>query len=169
MNRVETHPILLCYDGSPGARHAIEKAGVLFPGHEVVVLHVWSPIALVLSRYGGVMTAPPTFDDQEIRQAASQIADQGAAAARAAGLVATSDITETSYEGIAHEILAVADRHHASLIVLGARGLSAFKSMLLGSVSHSVAQHAHRPVLIVPPATHAAADVDSGARAHASV
>ena len=63
----------------------------------------------------------------------------------------------------------MADRHDASLIVLGARGLSAFKSMLLGSVSHSVAQHAHRPVLIVPPAAHAVADVDSAARAHASV
>ena len=69
VNAVETHPILLCYDGSPGAKHAIEEAGALFPGHEVVVLHVWSPIALVLSRYGGV-TTPPTFDDQEIRQAA---------------------------------------------------------------------------------------------------
>ena len=169
MNSLETRPLLLCYDASPGARHAIEQTGDLFPGHEAVVLHVWSPIALLLSKYGGVMAAPPVFDDQEIREAATQVAEQGAAAARAAGLVATSDITETSYEGIAHEILAVADRHDASLIVLGARGLSAFKSMLLGSVSHSVAQHAHRPVLIVPPAAHAAADVDSAARATASV
>ena len=45
-----------------------------------------------------------------------------------------------------------ADQYDAELIVLGARGLSAFKSMILGSVSHSVAQHARRPVLIVPPA-----------------
>ena len=132
------------------------------------MVHVWSPIALVLSRYGGI-TTPPTFDDQEIRQAASQLADEGAAAARAAGLDATSDVSESSYEGIAHEILAMADRHGASLIVLGARGLSAFKSMLLGSVSHSVAQRSHRPVLIVPPATHAAGDAESTARAHASV
>ncbi len=38
------------------------------------------------------------------------------------------------------------------MIVIGARGLSTFKSFVLGSVSHGVAQHAHVPVLIVPPA-----------------
>ena len=35
--------------------------------------------------------------------------------------------------------------------MLGARGLSAVRSIVLGSVSYSVAQHAHLPVLIVPP------------------
>ncbi len=38
--------------------------------------------------------------------------------------------------------------------MLGTRGLSGFKSMVLGSVSHGVAQHAHVPVLVVPPAQH---------------
>ena len=167
MSPTETRPILLCYDGSPGAARAIEKAGALFPGQTAIVLHVWSPIALVLSRYGG-MASPAVFDDEEIRGAASLIADAGATAATAAGLIATGDVAETSYEGTAHEILAAADRHDAALIVLGARGLSAFKSLLLGSVSHSVAQHAHRPVLIVPPATVAEVRSDVARRAHAT-
>jgi nucleotide-binding universal stress UspA family protein len=87
-----------------------------------------------------------------LQGAALKVAAAGARAAAAAGLDATAEVSEVTYEGIAHAILAAAERHDASLIVLGARGLSAFKSLLLGSVSHGVAQHAHRAVLIVPPA-----------------
>ncbi len=38
----------------------------------------------------------------------------------------------------------------ASAIVLGSRGLTGLKSLLLGSVSHAVIQHADRPVIVVP-------------------
>jgi nucleotide-binding universal stress UspA family protein len=38
------------------------------------------------------------------------------------------------------------------VIVLGSRGLSGAREVLVGSVSHDVAEHSGRPVLIVPPA-----------------
>src|ERR671934_164053 len=43
-----------------------------------------------------------------------------------------------------------ADELDADVIVLGARGLAGIAAFL-GSVSNHVLQHAHRPVLIVPP------------------
>ncbi len=140
----------------------------MFPGHKAVVLHVWSPVALIASRYGGSGTMS-TYDDSELREAAMELAERGARAAAAAGLAATAEAVETTYAGTTHDILAVADQHDAALIVLGARGLSTFKSMVLGSVSHGVAQHAHRPVLIVPPPTRSETTTESAERSHATV
>jgi nucleotide-binding universal stress UspA family protein len=49
----------------------------------------------------------------------------------------------------------VADELDASVIVTGSRGLAGVRSVLLGSVSNHVLHHAHRPTLIVPPASKA--------------
>ena len=35
-------PILICYDGSPGAKQALDAAGTLCTGQTAIVLHVWS-------------------------------------------------------------------------------------------------------------------------------
>jgi len=49
----------------------------------------------------------------------------------------------------ADEILNVAKREKADLIVTGAKGLGAIGRVLLGSVSTRVVQHAHCGVLVV--------------------
>src|SRR5262249_49245080 len=50
---------------------------------------------------------------------------------------------------VADEILKVADKEKADMIVLGSRRLSTAKGFLLGSVSHKVVQHAKCPVTVV--------------------
>jgi nucleotide-binding universal stress UspA family protein len=49
----------------------------------------------------------------------------------------------------AEEIMKVASKHHADLIVMGAKGMGAIARFLLGSVSTRVVQHANCAVLVV--------------------
>ncbi|CAN7368055.1 universal stress protein [Paenibacillus sp. LjRoot153] len=49
----------------------------------------------------------------------------------------------------AHEILKYAGDTEQQLIIIGSRGLSGIKEMMLGSVSHKVSQLSSCPVLIV--------------------
>jgi nucleotide-binding universal stress UspA family protein len=148
MSISKTHPILLCYDGSAGARAAIQTAGAIFPGRDAVAVYVWRPVAGLAAAYAILPVA--AYDEAELRRDALPVAEKGAEIARAAGLSAVAEAAEATLEADWQVILEVAERRDAVLIVLGARGLSSFQSLVLGSVSHAVAQHSHRPVLIVP-------------------
>jgi nucleotide-binding universal stress UspA family protein len=138
-------PILLCYDGSADAIHAIEFAGTILPGRRAVVLAVWEPFFRVYSTYPGW----PVVGDEPMKRNAERLAYQGSECARAAGLDAMPLVAEGD-DGLARAIIDVADQRDAALIVMGTRGNTGMRALLLGSVSHGVAQHAHRPVLVVP-------------------
>jgi nucleotide-binding universal stress UspA family protein len=151
-------PILICYDGSDDARHAIEVAGSLFAGRRALVLSVWVPFS---SMYVGYPLAVwPAVDSTELRRRAETLAAEGSARARAVGLAASPLVAE-ALSGVAATINDVADVNAVALIAMGTRGLSGIRSVVLGSVSHSVAQHAHRPLLVVPSALLAAARTEA--------
>lgn len=160
-------PILVCYDGSEGARHAIETTAALFPGQRAIVFYAWSPTSLIVAAYGG-MVALPAGDDDALQADASKVAAEGCKLANDAGLKAQPEITEVTYQGTRHAIIDTAEQYDAKLVVLGTRGLSTFKSILLGSVSQDVAQHAHVPVLVVPPAVREETTTASAPAEHAA-
>jgi nucleotide-binding universal stress UspA family protein len=148
--------ILICYDGSVDAQAAIDRAGLMFPGSEATVLVVWETILEAMSRSGSLGTgsglvglyADPDAD-AAIEAAAMETATGGAQRAGGAGLVAQPRIARRD-DDIAAVILSVATDVDADVIVLGTRGLSGVKSLVLGSVSRAVLHHADRPVLVVP-------------------
>jgi nucleotide-binding universal stress UspA family protein len=144
--------ILIGYDGSPDARAAIQRAGELLGNRPATVLAVWERFQTVLARTGaGMPIGAVDFDelDRASEEEAHKRADEGAELARAAGLKVQTR-TCVRKGSIADAILAEADDLDAEAIVLGTRGLTGLKSLLLGSVSHAVVQHADRPVIVVP-------------------
>src|ERR1700753_2079040 len=147
--------ILIAYDGSHDAQSAIEHAGSLMAGQPAIVVTVWEPYIQMLTRYpapGALLAGENVAEiDDACRQAADDKAEEGAAVARAHGLDASSPSLARE-DSIAETLLAEADRVNAGAIVVGSRGLGGFGSVLLGSVSHALLQHADRPVVIVPSA-----------------
>jgi nucleotide-binding universal stress UspA family protein len=144
--------ILLCYDGSDDARASIDQAASLFADQPATVLTVWEPFLDVMNRSGagfGAGMVDPTEIDAASGSAAEERAAEGAEQARKAGLDAQPCAT-APHATIATTILDVARDREAAAIVLGTRGLTGIKSLLLGSVSHAVVQHADRPVLVIP-------------------
>jgi nucleotide-binding universal stress UspA family protein len=146
--------LLIAYDGSPDARSALEHAAELEPSEPVTILVVWEPFVEVMTHTGaGYGMAPGIVDyeaiDRVSEESARQRADEGVELARGLGLDAQPRVAvqETT---IANAILAAADDVNARAIVMGTRGLTGVKSLLLGSVSHAVLQHADRPVVVVP-------------------
>ncbi|HZO77034.1 MAG TPA: universal stress protein [Solirubrobacteraceae bacterium] len=164
--------ILICYDGSEDARAAIEHAGELLRGRPATVLTVWPPFAHILaSTPTGLGPMAGLANMEEIDEAshgqAQRHAREGTELARKSGLKATSR-TCSQETTTADAILTEAEAVGAEAIVLGSRGLTGLKSLLLGSVSHAVIQHADRTVIVVPSPQVASARVHRhGAKQHA--
>jgi nucleotide-binding universal stress UspA family protein len=153
--------ILICYDGSPDSRAAIEHGAELLKGEPATVLTVWQPFIEVLAHTSaGFGLTPGMVDIEEIdaatRKSAEERAEEGAALARAGGLDAHPRVCSQATTTAA-AILSAAEEVGASAIVIGSRGLTGMKSLLLGSVSHAVIQHADRTVIVVPSPDVAAA------------
>ncbi len=147
--------ILICYDGSPDSRAALEKAAELFGDTPATVLTVWQPFVEVIAHtpsgfglaQGGLVDADQM--DKTSRDSAEQQAAEGTEIARRAGLNAQPRSC-AQVGSTAHAILEQADELDAAAIVMGSRGLTGMKSLLVGSVSHAVIQHADRAVVVVP-------------------
>jgi nucleotide-binding universal stress UspA family protein len=149
MDAMDEPPILICYDGTENADRAIEIAAALFGPSRAVVLDVGSELTTAESL---AMVSPvvpgSAFEELNTDDALSR-ARVGAEHAEAAGFTAEarSTLASPTWQGIVD----VADEVDAAVIVLGSRGLTGAREQFLGSISHQVAEHAGRPVLIVPP------------------
>lgn len=144
--------ILVPYDGSADSRAALQRIAQILPGAPVTVVTVWEPLLEILVRSGATAYAGGLDDTDDVaREAALATATEGAERGRAAGLAAMPR-SEAIRRGadVAPTILSVADELAADLIVMGTRGRGSVRSMLLGSCSHAVVQHADRAVMIVP-------------------
>jgi nucleotide-binding universal stress UspA family protein len=144
-------PILIAYDGSDHAKGAIATVGEqLRPGRRAIVATVFEALDQIpFIGAGGLPVEAETVEQLRgsAEQAALSTAEEGSALARQAGFEAEPLATEGA--PVWERIVAAADERDCDLIVIGSRGLSGVKHVLLGSVAAAVAQHSKRSILIV--------------------
>jgi nucleotide-binding universal stress UspA family protein len=133
--------ILVAVDGSSRSDATIAMAIDLAVryGAEVTVLHVRE-----YERYEGsdVDMGPPVPAEQLVHDAVERF--------RAAGVADPhGEVRRTSSGNTSDQIVDAAGSLDAELIVMGSRGMSEWKSLLLGGVANKVVQDATCPVLLV--------------------
>ena len=153
MHTADSRPILIAFDDSDESRATVAEAARLFPGRTAIVVTVWRTIE---SLAAASMTAVPAYltgdsldkMDEAVRDKTRAIAESGATLAEEAGMSASAEPVESD-GSIWPAIIKAADDHDAAAIVVGSRGRSGLKSVLLGSVSSGVVHHSDRPVVVV--------------------
>jgi nucleotide-binding universal stress UspA family protein len=136
-------PLLLCYDGSEDAKHAIERAGALLADRPALVVTVWEPTASLDSfAWSGASAGAANFVELD------RAADEGVRIAKEAGLEA-EPVAIKAAGPVWKTIVETAERCDVAAIVMGSRGLTGVRSMLLGSVSNAVVHHTERPTLVI--------------------
>lgn len=140
--------IVVATGGSEWSDHALRYALELamhYHVDEVIVAYVVPPTAKVTVDPMGMVVLPPTADtapsatgEEVLARAAAEARDRGVACR-----------TILRHGPVADEIVKVAAEERADLLVVGSRGLSGIRRLLLGSISNEVAVKASCPVLIV--------------------
>jgi nucleotide-binding universal stress UspA family protein len=144
---MEMPGIIVGVDGSGHSQRALEWAM-----KEAAIRHVPLTVLTVHEAIAGWYGGVASYADDPARTLQARQAAQAETDKVLAGLDGPhpDTVTVTAVHGfpVAELISAGQD---ADMIVLGSRGAGGFSRLVMGSVSSQVAQHAHCPVLIIPP------------------
>ena len=134
--------VVLGYDESPGARHALAVALDMAQRYD-------EPLVLVYA------TAPPGGLGEEFRSHREALEEIGRTALGHAVDAATARGVRTEVELVsakpAEGLLEVAGKHGATVIVVGTYGESPLRGAILGATPHKLLHLSPYPILCVPP------------------
>jgi nucleotide-binding universal stress UspA family protein len=151
MGAAKTGPILFAYDGSEPAEAAIrEAARQLRNGRPAIVLSLWQPAAAL--PFAGALGVPAVGLQESLERKARNVARKGAQLARSLGFDA-EPLAERG-DPLWRAIVESADKHDASIVVMGSHGRTGVPELLLGSVAEATARHTGRPVMIAKVSSH---------------
>jgi nucleotide-binding universal stress UspA family protein len=153
--------LLIALDKSEGAWRAVEyvaKAFAQTPGVEVILLHILSGLPPAFWDDGHILSEQEQQNRE--RLVANWTAEQektweglvskARGILEGAGLATVHNDFKPKYYDVAEDIVREAVDRGADTIVMGRRGLSAAKSLILGSITHKVVQNSQgRAVIIV--------------------
>jgi nucleotide-binding universal stress UspA family protein len=131
--------ILVAYDGSEAAGHAVTRAGeIALRGNELTVISVVPLQASGPRSAGPIISGDVEEHGRELQDAVAQLKEAG--------------VEAKTIEAVGHpaeSIVDEADRGGFNLIVVGHRGHHGVARFLLGSTALRVVTHAHCDVLVV--------------------
>ena len=137
-------PVVVGYDGTDGAKAALEEALSLAGelGAELVVVFVY--------HFGAAGGEAHDLVDA-LRERGQDVAEEALARARAAGVQARAElVNDKPAEGVA----GVAKEEGARMIVVGSYGERPLRSVLVGSTPTRLLHLSERPVLVVRASRH---------------
>ena len=139
--------IIVGVDGSGHSQRALE-----FAMKEAAIRHVPLTVITVHEAIRGYYSDVAVYPDDPIRTEEARAAAQTETDKVLAGLSGPhpESVTVKAVHGFVVDELINAAKD-ADMLVLGSRGAGGFTRLMMGSVAAQVAQHAHCPVLIVPP------------------
>jgi nucleotide-binding universal stress UspA family protein len=150
-------PVLIAYDGSDTARHAVREAAKLLGSREVLVVTIWEPALAYESSMPTAGLEMPSVPvdvegaremEEELHERARGTAQEGAELARSVGLQAKG-LAVADEVHVADAIVDVARKRAVAAIVVGSRGLKGLRARLEGSTSNALVKHAPCPVVVV--------------------
>jgi nucleotide-binding universal stress UspA family protein len=140
--------VVAAYDGSENSSRAVGIASALASkfGAKLVVVHVYSSPVIPYSMAGAPM---PNFSELEkaAEDSARNTLAAGVRIAKDMGTEARGELLEASSTVQALTEFAASEK--VDLLVVGTRGMTGFKKLILGSVSSGLVGHAHCSVLVV--------------------
>src|SRR5271157_2743460 len=140
--------IVVAYDGSENSTRAVGIAAGLAAkfSSELVVVHVFSSPVIPYSVAGAPVPNYAELENVAEESARSTLA-RGVQAAKDSGVVARAELLEGSSTVQAMTEFTASEK--ADLLVVGTRGMTGFKKLILGSVSSGLVSHASSSVLVV--------------------
>lgn len=151
-------PVVVGFDGSPAAEHALREAASLLGGQEALVVVAWEAgraFELATLPTAGAGLSPTSLDirgaleaDRALYEAAEQLAQGGTALARELGLKAEG-LTVAGVVTVADTLLRVTEEVDARAVVVGNPRRRAITELLVGSTARALIREAGRPVVVV--------------------
>lgn len=140
--------IVVAYDGSDDSAKAIRLAGSVASkyGSTVILVHVVkSPLVEM-----GAASGMPIPDYRSIEEAAmtagKSVLTKGLKVAEGMGLEAKGELIDSP--SVVEAIVNFAEKEGADLVVVGTRGMTGFKQLIMGSVSSGLVSHSKCAVLV---------------------
>jgi nucleotide-binding universal stress UspA family protein len=153
-------PIVIGYDGSPAADHAVREAGALLAGRQALVVVVWKQglgFELLELPTATLGLPPARLDirtaleiDRAMAEGAQRMAQHGAGLAGEAGFEAEGlAVADDIDVPVSETLVSVARERDAQAMVVGAHAHGPLGDVVLGRITRDVIRQAPCPVVAV--------------------